>query len=631
MDYDAHKVPPAPGESSLPESEVPPPAPRYTSEDLRYNDNSPSPQRMAFLNGREDVQGRYRYAAYDNPHRDYTLSSGVSVDSLAQQVVQSARDDFPPPGVDGHQAHEPAGPEAYAAGASPHRPVLGGQGPTHVETVAEQDALARQAITDALVGLLRNRFTTEPMTIGLFGEWGSGKSSQVSFVKKQLETPSATHPHIRLIEFNAWEHEKCDNLSAALAQTVVEKLIQETSLMEQWKLARQLAARKRAHITKAANKDWLSAQLKIYQWLAPFMSMGPVLALAIASLVLQFDMNWFAKLASMGVLALSAWKAVNKYVTENLTTWFKRIAGGEGGGPFGLPDYAAKLGSFHEIRETLQHLVSLRVEDESDAGKGEYLLIVVDDLDRCNVGTIKLVLDAVRLVTNLPRVITMVAVDDRIAFPAVESFFEQFKGSGRDASAVARDYLAKVFNVSITLPPVPEQLVAEFIKYRLFADTYSGAAREDESRATSQAERSTSGVRGTAADDDTGRVTDEEAQEFTRLALAIGMRNPRALWRMRQAWYLLRRMIPAFDPGSSFEPWMRSLFVREAVLAQPAEVRRQVDSWASWIRKGHTTTAMPTAAPIALAALLRENMLDVAKCWHSVDIVLLPAAAPAAK
>jgi Cdc6-like AAA superfamily ATPase len=494
-----------------------------------------------------------------------------------------------------------------------------GQGPTRVETVAEKDALAREGITAALVSLLRNRFSTEPLTIGLFGAWGSGKSSQVGFVKKRLEKAVEGRPHITVIEFNAWEHEKVDNLSAALAQTVVEQLIRDSSLLEQWKLARQLAARKRAHITRAAEKDSISLQARLYQWVAPFMSLEVALALVIVLVLLQANWEWPAKLgASAGVFLLSAWKAVEKYVSGNLSNWFKRIAGGAGGGVFGLPDFAAKLGSFHEIRQTLQHLVSLKVGDEKDAAKGEYLLIVVDDLDRCSVGTIKLVLDAVRLVTSLPRVVTMVAVDDRIAYPAVESFFEQFKGSGRDASAVARDYFAKVFNVAISLPPVPAALAASFIKDRLFADVVGMGAGGGDDKPPAVDPEIPNGTR---------LVTDFEITEFTRLAFATGMSNPRALWRMKQAWYLLRNMALTFEPDSSFEPWMRSLFVREAILMLPAAARREVDAWAEAVQTGGALPVLSAAVPHALLRELSESESDVEKRWACTDIVLLPAAA----
>jgi hypothetical protein len=608
MDYEAHKIPPKSGKT-----------PSQAS-------------------GENDFVNRYIDATGGNdPYRDDSSLASAPVKSLVEMVIQSTRGaDPPPPGPDEALADEAPEPGGESIDMSLNWAMLVGQGPTHVESVAKDDALARQAITEALVSLLRNRYTTAPLAIGLFGEWGSGKSSQVNFVKEKLVSQAVGAPDIRVVEFNAWEHEKCENLTAALAQTIVEQLIQGTSLTEQWVLARQLAAQRRAHIAAAARKDRAAIVVTFYRWVVPLFSFEIVAALVIISVVFQADFSGWFKGVFLSVTGLGAWNMLKKYVTDNLTNWFKRIAGGAGGGPFGLPDFAAKLGSFHEIRQTLQHLVSLRIksgkdnEGWDDPRKGDYLLIVVDDLDRCSVGTIKLVLDAVRLVTNLPRVVTMIAVDDRIAFPAVESYFEQFKGSSRDASVVARDYLAKVFNVSISLPPVPTAMTTKFIAERLFADEYRIAAppRAPDVPLTSPKPEVVSAT--PEIQEGTALVTNDEIEEFTRLALEIGMANPRALWRMKQAWYLLRNMALSVDPASSFKPWMRSLFVREAILSLPPAVRREVDAWAAAVRSSKIPKSIGNAIPETLGLLLDEDWADVRRCWSYADIVLLPAAAGSA-
>jgi hypothetical protein len=622
---------------TAPPSATPVPTARYadTGSSTSY---APSPARHEYLDGIDAEAGP---AASPLGARNSYLG-GVKISSVTRETLVSSPDapdappDNPPPPGSSTLGESPEPPPADSADLSRNWAMLVGQGPTHVETVAKDDALARQAITEALVSLLRNRYTTAPLAIGLFGEWGSGKSSQVNFVKERLSNPAVGAPHVRVVEFNAWEHEKCENLTAALAQTIVEQLIHGTSLTDQWILARQLAAERRAHITAAAQKDRAAIIALFYRWVVPLFSYEAVAALVIISLVFEANYSGWLKGISLGALGLGGWKMLKKYVTDNLTNWFRRIAGGAGGGPFGLPDFAAKLGSFHEIRQTLQHLVSLRVKDGKDGEhwddprKGEYLLVVVDDLDRCSVGTIKLVLDAVRLVTNLPRVVTMIAVDDRIAFPAVESYFEQFKGSGRDASIVARDYLAKVFNVSISLPPVPAAMATKFIAERLFADQYRNTAPRSVPDIPTLSAKPEVVPAAPEIPEGTALVTDDEIEEFTRLALEIGMVNPRAMWRMKQAWYLLRNMALSFDPAFSFKPWMRSLFVREAILSLPPAARREIDAWRTSVRNSKSPPPLGDTIPNGLASLLDEDWSDVRRRWHYADIVLLPAAVGAA-
>lgn len=354
------------------------------------NSHAPSPARMDFLDGKKSNAG----AATSSPVSDSANHAGPVYDPNDMQKNWAR---------------------------------LVGQDPAQVERVAPRDALDRTAMTKALAGILQNRNDTSPVAIGLFGEWGSGKSSQIQFLKETLGRAGDGAPEIRVVEFNAWEHEKCDNLSAALAQTIVDRLIEQTSLTELWTLARQLQGLRRAHITRAAGKDWKAMLASFGPKIAPFFSAELALAGLFVLLLLLTNIPDIVKWIGGSLATLiAAWKTIEKFVTANLANWFKRIAAGARGGPFGLPDYAGRLGSFHEIRETLGYLESLRVKNTGDPKTGEYLLIIVDDLDRCNVETIKLVLGAVRLVTNMPRVMTMVAVDDKIAFSAVESFYAQF-------------------------------------------------------------------------------------------------------------------------------------------------------------------------------------------------------------
>ena len=58
-----------------------------------------------------------------------------------------------------------------------------------------------------------------PFTIGIHGKWGSGKTTLIRQIKKELEKESTEKPKskkIRIIEFDAWKYEKTDIVSALL-------------------------------------------------------------------------------------------------------------------------------------------------------------------------------------------------------------------------------------------------------------------------------------------------------------------------------------------------------------------------------------------------------------------------------
>jgi hypothetical protein len=455
------------------------------------------------------------------------------------------------------------------------------QGPTHVEAIAEHDALDRASITYALSKLLTQRKDTAPLSIGLFGHWGSGKSSQVAFVKRELAALGS--PRFVHAEFNAWKHEKTDNIGAALAQSVVDSLVGEMGFLEKLILAAQMAARRRLGLKRSLTKDlssswsWLRFSPTTYAPLIVWPGLAAMLAFGTIGMANLSSIFTTLGTAAIGLSAL--WVSWHKFISENLTSWFKRVGTDDGRSPFALPDYAAKLGSFHDINRTLEDLCALCLMGSPDApSKGDYLLVFVDDLDRCMPGTVKQVFDAVRLVTNIPRVIVLLAIDERIAFATVEKHFYEFGFAGREPSQVARDYLAKVFQISITLPAVDARVTHEYVTTRLFANMQPPPSQEQTEISTQNADADYQAQARQPAASEPILVSEPEIMLFAQLASETRIHNPRELWRLKQAWLLLKGMRLSQDADfASLEGYMRHLFVREKMLqAQASDISEEL-------------------------------------------------------
>ena len=61
-----------------------------------------------------------------------------------------------------------------------------------------------------------------PATIGIFGDWGSGKSSIIRMVAEDDEIRK--NPKILVLEFNGWLFEGYDDTKAVLMETIVDAL-----------------------------------------------------------------------------------------------------------------------------------------------------------------------------------------------------------------------------------------------------------------------------------------------------------------------------------------------------------------------------------------------------------------------
>ncbi len=71
-----------------------------------------------------------------------------------------------------------------------------------------------------LAALIASENQDTPFTIGLLGDWGSGKSNLMHLLKKNLKVRSDSE-RFYFADFNAWEYEHTDNITAGVAQEVL--------------------------------------------------------------------------------------------------------------------------------------------------------------------------------------------------------------------------------------------------------------------------------------------------------------------------------------------------------------------------------------------------------------------------
>lgn len=88
-------------------------------------------------------------------------------------------------------------------------------------------------IVDLIVEIAMNRELT-PSTIGLYGDWGSGKSSLMKLAQDRIERLSKAKkkkeddtPKTLCIEFNGWLFEGYEDTKTSLCGTILDKLDDE--------------------------------------------------------------------------------------------------------------------------------------------------------------------------------------------------------------------------------------------------------------------------------------------------------------------------------------------------------------------------------------------------------------------
>ncbi len=349
--------------------------------------------------------------------------------------------------------------------------------------LAKEDKLDRKKLVETLADLLQAPDNSHHQTIGLLGHWGVGKSSVVELLKTSLKNrvehrrltgraildkglvhePMEPMPEFLFAEFNAWEYEHTDNLQAGIAQEMI-KTLSSPEPNTNTRLGKVVWMFRRFGLT-------LRFALSLHSWkfIRPLMLF--LLALApfwVPDEVMVEVKGFFSSLFGEGTSPIvpnvvpAVWTAAFFYsalkqsktlfvgpLAKELLTYLK------------LPNYGKHLGTIPVMRDHIKKLTKVRLKED------QRILYVVDDLDRCGHKGIVKVLEAVRMVLDLDKVVVVIAVDQRIALAALALHYKDLASQHHieDPRLIARDYLAKIIHLPIVLTEPNDAAVVGYLSH----------------------------------------------------------------------------------------------------------------------------------------------------------------------
>jgi len=260
------------------------------------------------------------------------------------------------------------------------------------------DLLGFDNLVDELVAIVQSPALL-PLTVGVFGDWGSGKSSLMQMAAKRLRDSAAPDGSLLCLEFNGWLFESYDDARAALMSTVLDGVAARLRTIEKYRgLTRRLVRR----------------------------------------------VNWFRFLGMAARGAASAGLAV---ATHNPALLAGSVpAAEELAQAFAIDRPDEDAASF---RHTIAGFRSDFEELLASAGL-ECVAVFIDDLDRCLPQSIIETLEAVRLFLSVPKTAFVIGADERLIEQAVaQRYTPDQVGQG-----VSRQYLEKLVQMPIRIPPM---------------------------------------------------------------------------------------------------------------------------------------------------------------------------------
>ena len=285
-----------------------------------------------------------------------------------------------------------------------------------------------------------------PISIGVSGAWGVGKSSMIKLIRSELALRPAEYDgqsekssKFIFVEFNAWLYQGYDDARAALIEVIATTLEKEAE-------ERKTGIEKTKDLLERVN--WF----RVVKLAAGF---SIPLALGLPPVGLSGELFGLGKKVMDGAIdqgAIDTAEATSGKIVESAPGFIKP------------KKTSSPPKEIHALRKNFEDVLE---------EMGVTLVVLIDDLDRCLPETTISTLEAIRLFLFLKRTAFVIAADDQMIKHAVKRHFQGVEDD------LVTNYFDKLIQVPIRVPPLGTQEVRAYIML-LFVENSSLDSKEKE-------------------------------------------------------------------------------------------------------------------------------------------------------
>ena len=288
---------------------------------------------------------------------------------------------------------------------------------------SSEDYLNFGEVSDLAVDILSTK-NMLPISIGIFGNWGAGKSSLLKLIETKLECDEQDYI---VINFDAWLYQGFDDARAALLEVIAIRLVEEAE----------------------GDEDLVEKSKSFLKRVNVFRALG---------------------LAAEGAAILSgiptagiAYRTIN--ALGNATNGINDQVEYEEAGAIAkdLKNQASEIMKPKESKTPPQQIHAFRKEYEEILNAlNKPVVIIIDNLDRCLPANAIHTLEAIRLFLFLKNTAFIIAADEEMIKSSVA---DHFKGS---SDRHQLDYIDKLIQVPIRVPKAGVREIRSYL-FMLYA------------------------------------------------------------------------------------------------------------------------------------------------------------------
>lgn len=267
------------------------------------------------------------------------------------------------------------------------------------------------ALAKTLARIILDPANRTPLTIGIHGAWGSGKTSLMETTRKtvdavsdQLERNASDLRRCRTVWFNVWKYSGEEALLAALVEEIINQMKREGFL--------------EARLAEIAE--------------------------------LKGKINWASVSGSLTKLLSGGIVDIERFVQQS--------------------EQKKRLPYLLDFQQSLDQLLRFYVTGRRDEEGGTeiddregVLAVFIDDLDRCQADRVVQLLETLKLFMDKPGCVFVLGMDCALVEQAVEARYKDLKGFD------AHFFMSKILQLRFNLPSIRGEEIESYVKEDLEA------------------------------------------------------------------------------------------------------------------------------------------------------------------
>lgn len=271
-----------------------------------------------------------------------------------------------------------------------------------------------------------------PSTLGVYGDWGSGKSSLMQMVEKRLSDKYGND--VACIHFNGWLFEGYEDAKTAFCGTILEEL--------------------RKHKTIPSKvKGQITSLLKKIDGKKILMKGGSI---------------------ALDVLLTGGIGSLAGLTVESIASTLKKKVDG-----IDADDIREALKDFKKDKEDKkrEEVKNFQKDFESILKESNLkrMVVFVDELDRCKPDTVLDIFEAMRLFLFVKGSSFVIGADNRLIDYAIRSRYKNVPGNNLD---ISKEYLEKLIQYPVSIPQLDKNELEKYLTCLLLEKDIENVAGE---------------------------------------------------------------------------------------------------------------------------------------------------------